>query len=227
MLGGFFLVDFLRPMFTVCCKPLSVRSNTILGHSTGLNWHAFRTLSYMDLHKITLGGGCFWCTEAVFQAITGVVSVTSGYTGGEIDNPTYAQICEGNTGHAEVVEVVYDADTLSIDELLIVFFKTHDATTLNRQGNDVGTQYRSVIYYHTDEQKQHAETMIKRLTEERVFDEPIVTEVTPAVKFYKAEDYHQNYFITNPLKPYCAFIIQPKLNKLAKQFSERIKPELL
>jgi len=181
----------------------------------------------MDLHKITLGGGCFWCTEAIFQAIKGVASVTSGYTGGEINNPTYAQICEGNTGHAEVVEVVYDADRLSIDELLIVFFKTHDATTLNRQGNDVGTQYRSVIYYHTDEQKQHAETMIKRLTEERVFDEPIVTEVTPAGKFYKAEDYHQNYFNSNPSKPYCAFIIKPKLNKLAKQFAERIKPELL
>lgn len=181
----------------------------------------------MNSEKITFGGGCFWCTEAIFQTVKGVQSVTSGYTGGIIPNPTYAQICDGNTGHAEVVEVTFDAEEVSLDELLLIFFKTHDATTLNRQGNDEGTQYRSAIFYHTDEQKQHAEAMIKRLTDEQVFDKPIVTEVTPASEFYKAEDYHQNYFNTNPMKPYCAFVIQPKLNKFAKHFTENIKPELL
>lgn len=181
----------------------------------------------MNSEKITFGGGCFWCTEAIFQTIKGVKSVTSGYTGGIIPNPTYAQICDADTGHAEVVEVTFNADEISLDELLLIFFKTHDATTLNRQGNDEGTQYRSAIFYHTDEQKQHAEAMIRHLTDQQVFDKPIVTEVTPASKFYKAEDYHQNYFNTNPMKPYCAFVIQPKLNKFAKHFTENIKPELL
>lgn len=192
-----------------------------------LNWHAFRISRYMNIQRATFGGGCFWCTEAIFQTIKGVQSVTSGYTGGQTDNPTYAQICDGNTGHAEVIEITYDTDEVSFDELLLIFFKTHDATTLNRQGNDVGTQYRSAIFYHNDEQKQQAEAMIKRLTDEQVFDAPIVTEVTPVSEFYKAEDYHQNYFNNNTMKPYCAFVIQPKLNKFAKHFSEKIKPELL
>jgi peptide-methionine (S)-S-oxide reductase len=181
----------------------------------------------MNIQRATFGGGCFWCTEAIFQTIKGVQSVTSGYTGGQIDNPTYAQICDGNTGHAEVVEIAYDADEVSFDEMLLIFFKTHDATTLNRQGNDVGTQYRSAIFYHNDEQKQQAEAMIKRLTDEQAFDRPIVTELTPVSEFFKAEDYHQNYFNDNSMKPYCAFVIQPKLNKLAKHFAEKIKPELL
>ena len=181
----------------------------------------------MNLQKATFGSGCFWCTEAIFQTIKGVQAVISGYTGGQVKNPTYAQICDGDTGHAEVIEVTYDTDTISFDELLLIFFKTHDATTLNRQGNDVGTQYRSAIFYHTDEQKQQAVAMNKRLTDEQVFDRPIVTEVTPATEFYKAEDYHQNYFNDNTLKPYCAFVIQPKLNKFAKQFTDKIKPELL
>lgn len=147
--------------------------------------------------------------------------------GGHTQNPTYEQICNGDTGHAEVIEVTYDADEVSLDELLLIFFKTHNPTTLNRQGNDVGTQYRSGIFYHTDEQKQQAETMIKTLTDEQVFDDPIVTEITPASEFYKAEDYHQNYFNDNSNKSYCAFVIQPKLNKFAKEFTEKIKPELL
>lgn len=181
----------------------------------------------MNIQTITFGSGCFWCTEAVFQTVKGVNKVTSGYMGGHVDNPTYKQICVGDTGHAEVTEVEYDADIISLDELLLIFFRTHDATTLNRQGNDVGTQYRSAIFYHTDEQKQQAEAMIKKLTEEGVFDDPIVTEVTPASKFYKAENYHQNYFNDNPRQPYCAFVIQPKLNKFAKEFTQKIKPELL
>lgn len=181
----------------------------------------------MNIQKITFGSGCFWCTEAIFQTVKGVQKVASGYMGGPVDNPTYEQICVGDTGHAEVTEVEYDADLLSFDELLLMFFRTHNPTTLNRQGNDVGTQYRSAIFYHTDEQKQKAETMIKKLTEEQVFDAPIVTEITAAGKFYKAEDHHQNYFNNNPRQPYCSFVIQPKLNKFAEEFTDKIRPELL
>jgi len=181
----------------------------------------------MNIQTITFGNGCFWCTEAIFQALKGVTSVTSGYTGGHTQNPTYMEICNGDTGHAEVIRIEYDADILSFDELLLVFFKTHNPTTLNRQGNDVGTQYRSAIFYHTDEQKQQAEAMIKTLTEEKVFDKPIVTEVTAVSEFYPAEDYHQNYYQGNPNKPYCAFVIQPKLNKFAKEFTDKIRPEFL
>ena len=147
--------------------------------------------------------------------------------GGHTKNPTYEQVCAGNTGHAEVIELTYDADEISLAELLLIFFKTHDPTTLNRQGNDIGTQYRSAIFYYTDEQKQQAEAMIKRLTNEHVFDSQIVTEVTRASEFYKAEDYHQDYFAGNANKSYCALVIQPKLNKFAKEFTEKIKPELL
>jgi peptide-methionine (S)-S-oxide reductase len=184
-------------------------------------------IAIMTIQKITLGNGCFWCTEAIFQSLKGVTAVSSGYTGGRTKNPTYMEICNGDSGHAEAIEVEFDADTLTVDDLLLVFFKTHNPTTLNRQGNDVGTQYRSVIFYHNDEQKQHAEAMIKHLTDERVFDKPIVTRVEPAGDFYKAEDYHQNYYLANPMKPYCAFVIQPKLNKFAKEFTDKIKPELL
>jgi peptide-methionine (S)-S-oxide reductase len=181
----------------------------------------------MNVQKITLGNGCFWCTEAIFQSLKGVISVTSGYMGGHTNNPTYMEICNGDTGHAEVIQIEYDADILPFDELLLVFFKTHNPTTRNRQGNDVGTQYRSAIFYHTDDQKYKADAMITRLTEEKVFEKPIVTDVTAATEFYKAEDYHQNYYNDNPHKPYCAFVIQPKLNKFVKEFTDKIKPELL
>ncbi|HAL82529.1 MAG TPA: peptide-methionine (S)-S-oxide reductase, partial [Mucilaginibacter sp.] len=152
---------------------------------------------------------------------------TSGYMGGHTQNPAYKEVCTGNTGYAEVIDLEYDADELSFDELLLIFFKTHNPTTLNRQGNDVGTQYRSVIFYYNDTQKQQAEAMIKRLTAEKVFDKPIVTEITPASAFYKAEDYHQGYFNSNPRNSYCAAVIQPKLHKFAKEFAEKIKPGLL
>lgn len=181
----------------------------------------------MNIQKATFGNGCFWCTEAIFQTVKGIKSVTSGYTGGKLPNPTYPEICNGDTGHAEAIDIEFDADVLSYDELLLIFFKTHNPTTLNRQGNDVGTQYRSVIFYHTAEQKQQAEAMIGRLTLEKVYDKPIVTEITPASEFYKAEDYHQNYFNDNSMKPYCVAVIQPKLNKFAKDFTEKIRPELL
>ncbi len=181
----------------------------------------------MNVQKITFGNGCFWCTEAIFQTVKGVKSVTSGYMGGDVANPTYEQVCTGTTGHAEVIQLEYDADEISFDELLLIFFKTHDATTLNRQGNDIGTQYRSAVFYHNDEQKQAAEAMIVKLTNEKVYDNPIVTEVTEATEFYPAEGYHQNYFAGNSTKSYCAFVIQPKLNKFAKEFLDKIKPELL
>ena len=173
------------------------------------------------------GAGCFWCTEAIFQTLKGVTHVTSGYMGGTKQNPTYEEVCSGNTGHAEVIQVDYDPNIITYEELLLVFFKTHNPTTLNRQGNDVGTQYRSVIFYHTQEQKEKAHKMIDDLTKELVFDSPIVTEVSPVTDFYTAEGYHQNYFNQNSGKSYCAFVIQPKLVKFAEHFREKIKPELL
>jgi len=181
----------------------------------------------MNLKRITFGNGCFWCTEAVFESLKGVKNIASGYMGGHTENPSYKEVCTGKSGHAEVIDVEYDADEITFEELLLVFFKTHDPTTLNRQGNDVGTQYRSAIFYYDEEQKHQAEVMIKRLTDEKVYSKPIVTEITPASKFYKAEDYHQNYFANNPHNPYCAVVIQPKLNKFAKEFTDKIKPESL
>jgi peptide-methionine (S)-S-oxide reductase len=181
----------------------------------------------MNMQRITFGNGCFWCTEAVFDSVKGVKKVASGYMGGQIKNPTYNAVCTGTTGHAEVIDLEFEADEVSLDELLLIFFKTHNPTTLNRQGNDVGTQYRSAIFYYSEEQKQQAEAMIKKLTAEKVFDHPIVTEITPASEFYVAEDYHQQYFVNNQRNPYCAAVIQPKLHKFAKEFTEKIKPELL
>lgn len=175
----------------------------------------------------TFGGGCFWCTEAIFQSLKGVALVTSGYMGGELSNPTYEAVCNGDTSHAEVIQINYDPLNISFEELLLVFFKTHDATTLNRQGNDIGTQYRSVIFYHSQEQKDKAHKMIDDLTKGLIFDKPIVTEISPVSQFYQAEQYHQNYFNRNAGQSYCAFVIQPKLAKFAENFREKIKQELL
>jgi len=179
----------------------------------------------MALETATFGSGCFWCTESIFQRLNGVSRVESGYMGGEVENPTYKQVCNGNTGHAEVIQLDYDPEVISFEELLLIFFKTHDPTTLNRQGNDVGTQYRSVIFYHNQEQREKANLLIDGLTNQLVFDRPIVTEVSPVSKFYKAEDYHQNYFNLNSEQSYCAFVIQPKLEKFIKQFKEKLKPQ--
>ena len=171
----------------------------------------------------TLGSGCFWCTEAIFQSLDGVESVVSGYSGGLTENPDYKQVCTGQTGHAEVVQIVYDPAKISFTEILEAFWASHDPTTLNRQGNDVGTQYRSVIFYHSDEQKKISEQLKKELNDKKVFPDPIITEISPAVKFYKAENYHQQYFELNGSEPYCTFVIKPKLDKFRKAFKEKLK----
>jgi peptide-methionine (S)-S-oxide reductase len=175
------------------------------------------------LQVATFGSGCFWCTEAVFQQLKGVKSVASGYSGGRVPNPTYRQVCTGTTGHAEVIQVTYDPAAVTYPELLEVFWKTHDPTTLNRQGADTGTQYRSVIFYHNAEQKQAAEQYKKKLDAAEVFPNPIVTEITAFSKFYPAEDYHQNYYNDNPEQGYCRVIIGPKLDKLRAVFRDKLK----
>lgn len=171
----------------------------------------------------TLGAGCFWCVEAVYQNLKGVEKVESGYTGGEIKNPSYKEVCTGRTGHAEVTQITFDPKVISFAELLEVFFETHNPTTLNRQGADVGTQYRSAIFYHSDEQKRIAEVAIAAGNESGNWDDPIVTEVTPASVFYKAEDYHQDYYSINGEQPYCQMVIAPKVDKFKKKFKEKLK----
>jgi peptide-methionine (S)-S-oxide reductase len=169
------------------------------------------------------GGGCFWCTEAVFDELRGVTSVVSGYAGGDVKNPTYEQVCGGRTGHAEVIRIEFDPDQIAFRDLLTVFFATHDPTTLNRQGNDVGTQYRSAILYADEDQKREAESFIKELDAAGTFGKPIVTTLELLTDFYPAESYHQKYYANNPYQPYCQVMIPPKLNKLHKQFAELLK----
>jgi peptide-methionine (S)-S-oxide reductase len=178
----------------------------------------------MTQEVATLAGGCFWCLEAVFDELKGVQSVESGYMGGKSPNPKYDDVCSGRTGHAEVVRVTFDNDELSFEDLLGVFFTIHDPTTLNRQGNDVGTQYRSAIFYHSDEQKQAAEAIVKKITDQRIYNNAIVTEIAPASQFFMAEDYHQEYFqrVGNS-NPYCSFVVEPKVSKFRKQYMDRLK----
>lgn len=171
----------------------------------------------------TLGGGCFWCTEAVFRELRGVQSVKSGYSGGKVANPTYQQVCSGTTGHAEVAQITFDPQVISFQEILQVFFTVHDPTTLNRQGADVGTQYRSAIFYHAEEQRRIAEETIKEINAEKIWDAPIVTEVTPFAAFFKAEGYHQEYYVNNPGQPYCQVVIAPKVVKFRNKFKEKLK----
>lgn len=178
-----------------------------------------------NLQTATLAGGCFWCLEAVFDEMKGVVSVESGYSNGHTSNPTYREVCNGNTGHAEVVQVKYDPSVISFRDLLNVFFAIHDPTTMNRQGGDVGTQYRSAIFYHDDDQKQVAEELIKSLNAQQIWDRPIVTEVTKLDKFYVAEDYHQEYFARNTFQPYCQAVVAPKVAKFRKHFLELLKKQ--
>jgi len=170
-----------------------------------------------------LGGGCFWCLEAVFDRLRGVKSVDSGYTGGQVDNPTYRQVCDGDTGHVEVVRVTFDPSEITFKDLLEVFFEIHDPTTLNRQGNDVGEQYRSVIFYTSEEQKAQAEEVIRELNAAQKYPEPIVTAVEPAEKFYMAEAYHQEYYQNNRTQPYCMFVVSPKVKKFEKVFGEKVR----
>ncbi len=190
------------------------------GNTTNMS---LETHQQNELQTATFGTGCFWCTEAIFQRLNGVEKVVSGYMGGNVKNPTYKEVCSGLTGHAEVIQVMYNPAKISFEELLEVFWQTHDPTTLNRQGADVGTQYRSAIFYHTDEQKRIANDFGKRLDESGAFDDPIVTEITPASTFYPAEDYHQNYFNLNGTEPYCSFVIQPKVEKFKKVFKSKLK----
>ncbi len=171
----------------------------------------------------TFGTGCFWCTEAIFQQLDGVLKVTSGYSGGEVPNPTYKEVCEGTTGHAECVEIVYDPEKITFDELLEVFWQTHDPTTLNRQGNDVGTQYRSAIFYHNADQKAKAEKYKAELSKSGAWDKPLVTEITAASVFYPAENYHQDYYNNNGSAPYCYYVIKPKMEKFEKVFKDKLK----
>lgn len=200
----------------------------LLTIQAGSNYEATNTKGELmsdnnKLEKATFGSGCFWCTEAVFERLEGVTDVESGYSGGTVKNPTYEQVCSGNTGHAEVVQITYDPAKISYKELLEVFWKTHDPTTLNRQGNDVGTQYRSVIFYHNSEQKELAETYKHKLDSAKVFNDPIVTQIVQFKEFYPAEKYHQDYFDNNPAQPYCSFVIAPKVQKMEKIFSEKLK----
>jgi len=174
----------------------------------------------------TLGGGCFWCTEAVFNLVKGVDKVESGYSGGKLENPTYEQVSTGTTGHAEVVQISFNPDVISFKEILEIFFLSHNPTTLNRQGNDVGTQYRSVIFYHDDQQRATAEKMIKELTEAKAWKAPIVTQIEPFRTFYRAEEYHRNYFRHHPESSYCRFVIAPKIDKFQEHYRTRLKLQM-
>ena len=176
-----------------------------------------------NLSVATLGGGCFWCLDAMFKDLKGVEKVISGYAGGKVDNPSYKDVCSGKTGHAEVVQILFDPEIISYADLLRIFFTVHDPTTLNRQGNDVGTQYRSIILYHDEEQKNIAEQIKNEIESKKIWKNPIVTEIVPFDKFYQAEEYHQNYFERNPNEGYCRVVIAPKVVKFRKQFQEKLK----
>jgi len=211
VLIGFTLVFFIS--FAACSQTKIKNGNKDMSKDQGP--------SQMEL--ATFGAGCFWCVEAVFQDLKGVNKVESGYSGGHVKNPSYKEVCQGNTGHAEVCQITFDPKVISYDELLEVFCQTHDPTTLNRQGNDVGTQYRSAIFYHNEKQKELAEKYKKKLNESRAFDAPIVTEIVPFKVFYVAEDYHQDYYNNNGSQPYCAFVIKPKVDKVKKVFKDKLK----
>lgn len=208
---------FILILSFISCKNRgnSVEGNHVL-NSTNLN-------NKIPMDTATFGAGCFWCVEAIFQNLEGVESVVSGYTGGEIENPTYKQICTGNTGHAEVIQINYDPKKITFDELLEVFWKTHDPTTLNQQGNDIGTQYRSAVFYHNQNQKELAEKYKEELNKSGAFHKPIVTEIVEFKEFYNAEDYHQNYYNENSREPYCSFVISPKVDKFKKVFKDKLK----
>jgi peptide-methionine (S)-S-oxide reductase len=178
-----------------------------------------------NLEAATFGSGCFWCTEAIFDRVEGVKSATSGYAGGTAANPTYKQVCTGTTGHAEVIQLTFNPKKISYDELLEIFWKTHDPTTLNRQGADVGTQYRSVIFYHNEEQRKKAEKYKDKLNKAEIWEDPIVTQIVPFTNFYPAEDYHQEYYTNNPDQSYCSLVITPKVEKFEKVFKDKLKKE--
>ncbi len=198
----------MKKLFIIIPLALVVGLAPIIGQNKG------KPMSE-NIKTATLGGGCFWCIEAIYEKVEGVVDVVSGYAGGHVKNPTYKQVCDGTTGHAEVCQIHFDADKISYDEMLRIFWLAHDPTTLNRQGGDVGSQYRSVVYYHDDQQKDAAEKSLKEAQVD--FNDPIVTEIQPLDQFYKAEVHHQDYFANNPNAPYCTFVIKPKMDKLKKK----------
>lgn len=228
--SGIFVIGLLFSMFFSCAQGVgtgSEREKTGKSVKSGI---AFKneqdgTLKKMSQHidTATLGAGCFWCVEAVFQRLKGVISVKSGYSGGFIKNPSYREVCMGVTGHAEVAQIVFDRDSVSFDEILEVFWKTHDPTTLNQQGADIGTQYRSAIFYHSEEQKLLAEKYKDALNKSGAFQAPVVTEINAFKAFYPAEDYHQNYYNQNGSEGYCRFVIQPKVEKFEKVFKDKLK----
>lgn len=206
------------------CTQKSSTSTKNMDNTTNTTTPAVLTIGKTD--TATFANGCFWCTEAIFEQLDGVISAESGYTGGQTENPTYKEVCSGETGHAECLQIVYDPSKISFDELLEVFWETHDPTTLNRQGADVGTQYRSGVFYHNEEQKQKAEKYKTELDKSGAFDRPIVTEITPFTKFYPAENYHQQYFENNEnTNPYCKIVIRPKIDKFRKVFKDKLKKD--
>lgn len=214
MLKAFTLISLIVSNFASCSfKDTNLNSRLM----------ADASLKLKKTDTATFGNGCFWCTEAVFQQLEGVEQVISGYSGGHVDNPTYEQVTDKNTGHAEVLRIVYDSSVISFDELLEIFWQTHDPTTLNKQGNDVGPQYRSVIFYHSPEQKEKSEKYKAALQESGAFDKPIVTAVEPLTNFYPAENYHQDYYKNNGGQPYCYYVIRPKIEKLQKVFKDKLK----
>ncbi|MCA9267860.1 MAG: peptide-methionine (S)-S-oxide reductase MsrA [Planctomycetales bacterium] len=214
-------VRSLRMRTTLRICVLAALCGVVVMETADMNASEPRT----QLEVATFGSGCFWCTEAVFQQLSGVETAVSGYSGGKTKNPTYKEVCTGETGHAEVVQVTFDPQKISYAELLEVFWKTHDPTTLNRQGNDVGTQYRSVVFCHNDKQRELAASYKKKLDAAKAFAAPIVTEISPAVEFYPAEDYHQEYFDLNGRQPYCRFVIAPKVDKVREVFKEKLKEQ--
>jgi len=211
-----FFVTMVVSMSLVCCA--QKKKTTQLTNMTENADNAKTKIA-------TFGTGCFWCTEAIFQQVEGVIKVTSGYSGGRVDNPSYKEVCTGTTGHAECLNIEYDPAKVSFDELLEMFWQVHDPTTLNRQGNDVGTQYRSVVFYHNDEQKAKVEKYKAELDKSGAWDNPIVTTLEPYVKFYPAEDYHQNYYNSNKGEGYCQFVIRPKVEKFEKVFKSKLKKQ--
>lgn len=208
------LLILLLTVLTSCQSSTQQESHTMSTHSVSHNG---------TLETTTFGAGCFWCVEAVFQRLDGVESVASGYSGGHVDKPTYRQVCDGTTGHAEVIQIQFDPSKISYEDLLYVFWRTHDPTTLNRQGNDQGTQYRSVIFYHNESQCAAAEKSKKETDAAHVWPDPMVTEISAFKNFFKAEDYHQNYYNDNQDQPYCRFVIDPKIQKLKKEFKDKLK----
>lgn len=214
-----FLITIFSLFTFVGCNPAQTQSKEVKNNSPKKEKKSMNT----NTEIATFGGGCYWCIEAVFQRLEGVEKVASGFSGGQVKNPTYREVCTGATGHAEVIQITFDTTKISFEEILKVFFTMHDPTTLNRQGNDVGTQYRSAVFYHNDAQKKAAEEIIVELNKTKAYPSPIVTEVTKFDVFYQAEDYHQNYYNDNSEEGYCKYVIQPKIEKFEKVFKDRLK----